>query len=272
VKFIGGEWERGTRAGTFRRFLEAHESLDRAAFLERVTWPHLVIGAELDMATWDQGIVVRLESERGNADVSVGRDPGCDVLLNCPSISKSHVAFLKKDGRWGIEDLGSKHGTTLEGKKLEPRAFTPLEGERPWIEIGPDVCALFMTPEALHEFISRAKASRGMRPPPPRDPRSRLAWPTWSLLQDPATSGAETSDNLPVELTPDIGTPLPRRPRMTEAPPPSGLRSLFATPRRIAITTAAVLILVVVLKVYGYTAAYVIFGDSYPEWFKKPKG
>ena len=269
MKFLGGEWQKDTRAGTFRRFLEAHESLDRAAFLERVNRPHLLIGTELDMATWDQGIVVRLDSVRGSQDVTVGRSKEVDVLLNCPSISKRHATFRQRDGRWGIVDLSSKHGTTLDGKRLAPEVFAPLEGERPWIEIGPDVCAIFVTPERLHEFLTQAKASRGMRPPPPHDPRSRLAWPTWSLLQDPQAPGSETQDNLPSELTPELGIPLPRKGRMTAAAEPKGLRSLFATRKRKATTIAAAVVVLALVKIYGHTVAYLIFGNSHPGWFRK---
>jgi hypothetical protein len=53
----------------------------------------------------------------------VGRHPECDHQLACPVISRRHCAFSVRDGQVWVEDLGSRHGTYLNGQ--------PVEGLRP---------------------------------------------------------------------------------------------------------------------------------------------
>ena len=53
----------------------------------------------------------------------VGRHPECDHQVACPAISRRHCAFLVRGGRVWVEDLGSRHGTHLNGE--------PVEGLRP---------------------------------------------------------------------------------------------------------------------------------------------
>jgi hypothetical protein len=53
----------------------------------------------------------------------VGRQPECDHQLDCPIISRRHCAFSVRGGRVWVEDLGSRHGTRLNGQ--------PVEGLRP---------------------------------------------------------------------------------------------------------------------------------------------
>jgi hypothetical protein len=53
----------------------------------------------------------------------VGRHPECDHQLACPVISRRHCAFSVRGGRVWVEDLGSRHGTRLNGQ--------PVEGLRP---------------------------------------------------------------------------------------------------------------------------------------------
>jgi pSer/pThr/pTyr-binding forkhead associated (FHA) protein len=53
----------------------------------------------------------------------VGRHPECDHWLACPFISRRHCAFSVRDGRVWVEDLGSRHGTRVNGE--------PVEGRRP---------------------------------------------------------------------------------------------------------------------------------------------
>lgn len=42
------------------------------------------------------------------------------------SLSRQHLVLLHKDGRWHVEDLGSKNGTMLNGRRIErPTPFNP---------------------------------------------------------------------------------------------------------------------------------------------------
>ncbi len=57
----------------------------------------------------------------------VGRDPGCDVVLDDPALSSRHLR-LTVDGQGAVTatDLGSRNGTSLEGASLEADAAEPV--------------------------------------------------------------------------------------------------------------------------------------------------
>ncbi|MBE5954079.1 MAG: FHA domain-containing protein [Lachnospiraceae bacterium] len=55
-----------------------------------------------------------------NKDViSFGRQPDCDIVLKSDTISRVHGAFYFDQGVWIIEDLKSRNGLTLDGKKVK---------------------------------------------------------------------------------------------------------------------------------------------------------
>jgi pSer/pThr/pTyr-binding forkhead associated (FHA) protein len=49
----------------------------------------------------------------------VGRHEECDHQLAWPFISRRDCAFLVRSGRVWVEDLGSRHGTRLNGQPVE---------------------------------------------------------------------------------------------------------------------------------------------------------
>ena len=56
----------------------------------------------------------------------LGRNASSDVVLNYPVVSRQHAALLRKeDESWTIYDLGSKSGTTVNGKPVSD-AGTPV--------------------------------------------------------------------------------------------------------------------------------------------------
>ena len=46
-------------------------------------------------------------------DVSVGRDPACDISLDDDALSARHIHLSYHHGQWWVEDLGSTNGTRL---------------------------------------------------------------------------------------------------------------------------------------------------------------
>ncbi len=51
-----------------------------------------------------------------DAEVTIGRAPGCAVSIDNAKISKLHARVFESDGRWVIADLGSTNGTTVNGE------------------------------------------------------------------------------------------------------------------------------------------------------------
>lgn len=48
----------------------------------------------------------------------VGREPDCDVFLNHPDVSRRHARLTVEAGAVTIEDLESKNGTCVNGKRI----------------------------------------------------------------------------------------------------------------------------------------------------------
>ncbi len=58
-----------------------------------------------------------------------GRAPGCDVVLEHPSISRLHavIQFGGPDGLPSLYDAGSVHGSFINKKRVKPNVYAPLK-------------------------------------------------------------------------------------------------------------------------------------------------
>ncbi|MEN1679368.1 MAG: SpoIIE family protein phosphatase [Planctomycetota bacterium] len=65
-----------------------------------------------------------------DADTSViGRSSDCQVALDVAAVSRRHASVIRADGRFFVEDLGSRNGTLVNGQRISER--TPLrDGDR----------------------------------------------------------------------------------------------------------------------------------------------
>ena len=61
------------------------------------------------------------EFEITDTEVIIGRDPGVDVPVQSPAVSRRHARLVKVEGGYTIEDLGSSNGTFVNGVRLEKR-------------------------------------------------------------------------------------------------------------------------------------------------------
>ena len=69
-------------------------------------------------------------------EMTVGRAPACAVLLDDPTVSSIHARLTRRGEQVVLEDLGSRNGTLLNGRRLKaPTALSP--GDR--VGIGPNV-------------------------------------------------------------------------------------------------------------------------------------
>lgn len=54
-----------------------------------------------------------------NPEITLGRDPNCEIYLNNETVSAQHARLSYHHGQWWLEDLSSRNGTTLNGEKVD---------------------------------------------------------------------------------------------------------------------------------------------------------
>ncbi len=64
----------------------------------------------------DRGTTVEIE---GQGPFVFGRAPDCDFHTQDRSCSRKHFRVFRQDDAWRIKDLGSTHGTLLNGWRLD---------------------------------------------------------------------------------------------------------------------------------------------------------
>ena len=53
--------------------------------------------------------------------ITLGRGEKCDVSINDGTLSQLHLVFMPTaDGMWTVRDAGSKNGSKLDGRPLDP--------------------------------------------------------------------------------------------------------------------------------------------------------
>ena len=50
--------------------------------------------------------------------LTIGKGPECDIVIDSKYVSTRHAQLTKSDGRWWLQDLGSKNGTRLNNRKI----------------------------------------------------------------------------------------------------------------------------------------------------------
>ncbi|MEJ7764726.1 MAG: FHA domain-containing protein [Acidimicrobiales bacterium] len=71
-----------------------------------------------------------------DGEATLGRAPGCSVLLDDPTVSSRHARLSPSGGRLLVEDLGSRNGTLLNGQRLDGPTELSV-GDR--LLVGPNV-------------------------------------------------------------------------------------------------------------------------------------
>lgn len=93
----------------------------------------------------------------------IGRNKSSDLVLNYPTISRSHAVLTRyDDGSWSISDVGSKGGVSVGGKKVEICAIRYGDA----INLGGVDCTLvpISEEERAQQAASRTQAGREIRP------------------------------------------------------------------------------------------------------------
>ncbi|MBX3355231.1 MAG: SpoIIE family protein phosphatase [Phycisphaeraceae bacterium] len=80
-----------------------------------------------------QAVHIQVEGEttprvvpfRSGMEIVVGRDASSTIRLAHDAVSRRHMRLFERHGRWFAEDLGSRHGTILDGLLLPPNRPVP---------------------------------------------------------------------------------------------------------------------------------------------------
>jgi hypothetical protein len=160
-------------------FVQAHDGLDREAFLAQVSAPHLVIDSDGLAADQPAGVmtqphrvgkgagqgsgshyVVPLRKREGSNSfglmVTIGRAENNDVRIKQAGISKFHAYARQLGEKWLLNDANSSNGTWLDGRRLAPEKGYPLAPGSVLL-FGAAVQAEFVSPAALYDLV------RGLR-------------------------------------------------------------------------------------------------------------
>jgi hypothetical protein len=87
-------------------------------------------------------------------ELSVGRLPGCDLMIDDPSVSKQHAVlrWSEAEHRCSVEDLGSTNGTFLNASTLLREETILKDGDV--LSFG-DAQFWFLMTETLHEKLMK---------------------------------------------------------------------------------------------------------------------
>ncbi len=77
---------------------------------------------------------------------SIGRGGECDLTLPERQVSRQHIKILLENGRYFLQDLGSKNGTHLNGRKVESQTVPLQDGDE--IQIALAVKLVFVGTDA----------------------------------------------------------------------------------------------------------------------------
>jgi len=72
--------------------------------------------------------------------ITIGRHPSCDFVLNDKSISLRHARISYKDGKWWLTDLKSKNGSYLNSERINDRR---LLAENDQIKLGSESFVIY---------------------------------------------------------------------------------------------------------------------------------
>jgi len=70
-------------------------------------------------------LVLALDWSGAHDGLVIGRGPDCDVALRDDTVSRRHAQLVFRDGIWVVQDLGSRNGTTVNGRKVGRSQLRP---------------------------------------------------------------------------------------------------------------------------------------------------
>ncbi len=92
-------------------------------------------------------------------EATIGRAPGCDIVLSTPTLSTNHALICWQGSGWAVFDQRSRNGTFVNGRRVES---APLQdGDR--VVLGADVALTFrLQPAAAAAPAARRPRTQGL--------------------------------------------------------------------------------------------------------------
>lgn len=151
----------------------------------------------------------------GKDEISIGRDPSNDIVINDAEVSRKHARLLVQDEGYALEDLGSTNGTFINGLRLAaPLVLQPGD----MILLGENVSMSFELPRADEASTIAVQPRPAVVETPPAQPAYQPPQPEWlaglTPQPQPAYSGQAkrgTSPLKPPEALPVQAEPSGRR-------------------------------------------------------------
>jgi pSer/pThr/pTyr-binding forkhead associated (FHA) protein len=77
--------------------------------------------ARKGVLTITNGCFAGLEIPLRKQDTSLGRAVSCDICLDHSFVNEEHAIIRRSNGGYEIEDLNSRHGTSVNGAEIHRR-------------------------------------------------------------------------------------------------------------------------------------------------------
>jgi ABC-type multidrug transport system ATPase subunit/ABC-type multidrug transport system permease subunit len=102
-----------------------------------------------------------LGSETFSTDnIVVGRAADVELVLDHPEVSRRHCRLSREDDEWFIEDLGSRHGTVVNGSRLSSRVAVRVGDQ---IRLGPVTLAFGVSSEETSAIWDSSRPQEAVR-------------------------------------------------------------------------------------------------------------
>jgi len=129
--------------------------------------------------------------------ITIGREPGNDVVIPDPTVSRQHARLIYNGSQWSVEKLNPQNTLAVNRREVQQAVIS----DRDTISIGPGTSFL---------FISGAGAQRAV-PPPPMEPQQA---------------------SFPSPQQPFNAQPSPQQQPQTVTPSPAPIPTVAASPLR----------------------------------------
>lgn len=128
-------------------------------------------------------------------EITIGREEGCDLVLKSASVSRRHARVVSENNQLRIEDLGSKNGISVNGRKVTIQTLSAGDV----IRIANEAT---LSIEALNTLFQR-KYGNALGSAIPKSPRTDI---TYGPLQDflPASTKQVDAPADPIPVNEDI--------------------------------------------------------------------